>query len=501
MRAKLNAMKKTFTLLATALCISVFAQTTITLRPNTALGKDAQVNNYGGNASTNFGTSPVIASYVWTNGTVFTNKFYIQFDLSSLPANAVVTSASLDLYADNPTTTFVGNPSTPMNGSNNASYIKRVTSSWDESTITWNSQPTATGTHQVTLPQSNSTTQNYLGVDVTQLVSDMVVNGNNGFLVEPITNQPSNSMIFRSSDYQDSAYWPSLTVTYTLSNCFSLRPDAAAGKDAQVNDYGANASTNFGSSPVIASYVWTNGTVFNNKFYLQFDLSGVPANAVIDIATLDLYADNPTTTFVGNPSTPMNGSDNASAIKRVTAAWNENTVTWNNQPTSTTTNQGILPQSTSATQNYLGVDVKQLVQDMITYGNNGFLIEPITTQPSNSMIFRSSDNADSASHPRLNICYSIPSAINEANTSEAFRVYPNPFTDQVVIDLEGLGNDKAAKVQITNALGQLIWENNVMPAEDHKMVLSKSDLTNATGLLLVNVVTGSAKITRKLLSE
>lgn len=501
-------------LLLMLICIGANAQTTIVLRPDGSSGKDSEVSDYGSNANTNYGDVAVFASYVWTNGTVFREKALLQFDLSSIPADATITSASLDLYADNPTTTFVGSPSTPMNGSNNASYIRRITASWDEHTVTWNNQPSVTSTNQVTLPNSTSTTQDYIGTDVTQLVKDLITYGNNGWMIEQVTTSPSNSMIFRSSDYSDSTYRPRLTITYIQSGCLTLRP-GSEGKDSEVSDYSSNVNSNYGDVAVFASYIWNNSsTTFREKALIQFDLSGVPANAFITSASLDLYADNPTSTFVGNPSTPMNGTNNASYIKRITASWDEHTVTWNNQPATTSVNAVTLPTSTSTSQNYIGTDVTQMVQDLLTYGNNGWMIEQITTSPKNSMIFRSSDYSDSTYRPQLYLCYTTDSSYNDSVgsrltsiknvVSEKFTasVYPNPYSNQFTIALNGMGQTNDVEITVTNTLGQTLYKKNLIIAEGYKEIsINKNELGNQSDILFVTVASGNDKKTFKVLSQ
>ena len=140
----------------------------------------------------------------------------MQFDLSSIPANAVVTSAHLDLYADSGSTTF-GN-GVAMYGVDNASYLRRITQPWSQNGVTWNNQPTDTNTDQVVLPTSTSPSQNYLNTDVTELTQDMIASGNNGFMIEPVSSQPDNSMQFRNDNYPDSSYHPQLRVCYTTSS-------------------------------------------------------------------------------------------------------------------------------------------------------------------------------------------------------------------------------------------------------------------------------------------
>jgi hypothetical protein len=58
-------------------------------------------------------------------------RIYIQFDLSTVPADAVVVDANLKLYQ-----------SSTFGDANFTIGLHNVISAWDESTITWNLQPT-----------------------------------------------------------------------------------------------------------------------------------------------------------------------------------------------------------------------------------------------------------------------------------------------------------------------------------------------------------------------
>jgi hypothetical protein len=143
------------------------------------------------------------------------------------------------------------------------------------------------------------------------------------------------------------------------------------------------------------------------------------------LAELSLYANNSSV----NGSHSQLGGSNESIIKRVNSSWNENTVTWNNQPSTTSYHQVILPASTSSYQDYLGIDVLELVEDMLdeNNGNFGFQYRLVTEEFYRSMIFASSDNQNISLHPELRICWErTPPAINEIDSSIAFDVYPNP---------------------------------------------------------------------------
>jgi len=98
---------------------------TITLQPGPE-GIDSYVETK--NPNTNGDTSTFYE--IGRNTPYNICREYIQFDLSTVPADAVVVDANLKLYQYS---TF---------GTNFTIGLHKVTSAWDESTITWNLQPT-----------------------------------------------------------------------------------------------------------------------------------------------------------------------------------------------------------------------------------------------------------------------------------------------------------------------------------------------------------------------
>jgi len=184
------------------------AQTTIVLQPGVE-GKDSNISL---NAPfTNYGSSGVTI-YTWTNSGVLGNKWaLIEFDLISIPENVVVTSAFLSLYF---------NPMEPSESfdfhyGDNGAYIQRITSAWEEYSVNWDNQPSYTTQNRVSLPSSISQTQDYLNIDVTALVNDMI-NDNNGFIIKMQNEEdPFRGLLFASSDHSNSALHPKLVITYT----------------------------------------------------------------------------------------------------------------------------------------------------------------------------------------------------------------------------------------------------------------------------------------------
>ena len=89
----------------------------------------------------------------------------------------------------------------------------------------------------------------------------------------------------------------------------------------------ASATTNFGAT---TSVTVSSGTAINQRIYLKFDLTAcspaIPASAIIRLATLRLYM------------TAVPAACRTMDVFKVTAAWTETVITWNNQPFGATIN-------------------------------------------------------------------------------------------------------------------------------------------------------------------
>lgn len=101
------------------------------------------------------------------------------------------------------------------------------------------------------------------------------------------------------------------TLTVNTSNSNAQDAEIASGNSANIN---------YGNQPRHYVYTWTqSATQVKIRTLLQIDFSNLPANAVITKAELELYLDPS-----GSPATT---GDNTFWIERITAAWDENTVT------------------------------------------------------------------------------------------------------------------------------------------------------------------------------
>jgi hypothetical protein len=100
-------------------------------------------------------------------------------------------------------------------GTANSFSIQRIVSPWTGTSISWNSQPSTTTVNQVTVPNSTSSTQNSIDIDVTQLVKDMQVNGNNGFVMRLLAENYYNIRQYVSSYNSDATKRPKLVIQYS----------------------------------------------------------------------------------------------------------------------------------------------------------------------------------------------------------------------------------------------------------------------------------------------
>jgi hypothetical protein len=465
---------------------SVPATNCIVLQPDANTGKDALVNS--ATANSNYGTHEEVSSYNWTNQGVWTSgRSLLEFDLSQIPQGATITSAKLSLWCNTTTQSTM-----QLHAGTNTSYLRRITSAWTENGVNWSNQPSTTSQNEVTLATSTSSTQDYLNIDVTALYQDILTSGNNhGLMLQLVSESGMSSMVFASSDYTNAAKRPKLEICYTLNTgCVTLQPDSANGKDALVNS--ATAATNFGSHEEVSSYNWTNQGVWTTgRSLVEFDLSQIPNGATITSATLSLWCNTTTQSTM-----QLHAGSNSSVIRRVTSAWTENGVNWSNQPSTTSQNEVTLATSTSSTQDYLNIDVTALYQDILTSGNNyGIMLQLATESGMNSLVFASSDYTNSAKRPKLEVCYELGTGINDIASSNSIKVFPNPVSDVLNIELANSVSVNS-EVVLYNLLGSEIKSTQV--AAGHKAVtLNTTGL--AAGTYIVKVKSGADIYTKRIL--
>jgi hypothetical protein len=149
-------------------------------------------------------------------------------------------------------------------------------------------------------------------------------------------------------------------------------------------------TTNYGTQPMILVQQGSIG-------YLQFDLSTLPAGAVVSKATLRLYLDT------------ISGSGKIDAYQ-LGYAWNEGTLTFNNAPPLGASATGGHPISLSASNldDFVLIDVTQLVHGWVagTIPNDGLALSLVGTDGSFS--FDTKESTFTSHQPELEIALAGP---------------------------------------------------------------------------------------------
>lgn len=384
-------------------------------------GKDALV--WSAYPMYHFGDSPKFTCMTWSHyKEACTTRAMVEFDLSVIPENATITDARLSLY-------FACQESYPPGHSgNNESWLQLITESWEEADVTWNNQPATTTNYQVFLPQSSGPEVNYTNIDVTELISMQFEEPDqyHGILLRLADESIYKALLFASSDFTENIdLHPKLEVSYTVASGTIVIQPGEEGKDAQINTI--NHADNFGNSPIFKAAAWTHsGVPGTNRALVEYDLSVLPENAVIENARLNFYFATKEPVFYGHTG------ENESWLQLITEPWEEMEVTWDNQPETTSDHQVYIPRSVGEFQDYTDIDVTEVItllyNEPETY--HGLLFRLIDEEYYRCLLFASSDYTDTIENrPKLVITYSIcqEPVANYIFEKEDFAVY---FHDQ-----------------------------------------------------------------------
>jgi len=168
---------------------------TIEIKLDKSLGKDTYVDNR--QPDTNFANLPDLAAY---DNIATKTRSYIQFDLGSIPKGSTISGASLQLYAEDE---LGGNL-----------YLRKVTSSWDEASLTWNNQPLFEEVVDARIVDNKAA---WAAWDITKLVNDWIGGKivNHGVVLLSGEAGAGSGGLFSSSDFSaDIALRPKLVVDY-----------------------------------------------------------------------------------------------------------------------------------------------------------------------------------------------------------------------------------------------------------------------------------------------
>ena len=144
-------------------------------------------------------------------------------------------------------------------------------------------------------------------------------------------------------------------------------------------------NTNYGSDDNL--YIGRDPGGEGNNILIQWDLSSLPSCIEVTLAEISLYQ---WSTYSGIP---------CAYIKRILDSWNELSVTWATQP-STSSSYGT--QCFGPTGGWHYIPVTELVQDWLNYGNDGVMLQA-TPSSTTYQICRSRENI--GHNPQLYITY------------------------------------------------------------------------------------------------
>ena len=259
----------------------------------------------------------------------------IQFDLSGLPANAVIVTATLELYSPLTTT---------------GHRVHAVLGAWDELTVTWSSAPAYTSTY---IASANSG-PGFKRWNVTAIAQQWKTGtlANRGLMIQ------QGGTVFGIADFVSQEGFPNtprLTIEYVTQGSPAILPVQA---DTWINQ--ALPSTNYGNETTVSiGRVSTNA----RNGLLKFDLSSLPGSTVVISAALEMYYDV-------NLSLPEGARGVADVwTDAVLSPWSEMTVTWNTRPVT----QAVGDPASGITPGWNRWDVSNLVRHWVsgTILNNG----------------------------------------------------------------------------------------------------------------------------------
>jgi hypothetical protein len=154
-------------------------------------------------ATTNFGSNPIFEVRP-DNGA--DRRGLLRFDLSSIPSNATITSATLYLYERD-------------NKSGQITYLYRVTSSWNESTVTWQSWLSPGGdfdnsiAYFAYLPDQKNC---MLTMEITALVQAWVDATYNNYGLILYSTGPNHILPYSSKENGTVSQRPKLEILYSV---------------------------------------------------------------------------------------------------------------------------------------------------------------------------------------------------------------------------------------------------------------------------------------------
>ena len=335
----------------------------------------------------------------------------LRFDLSSIPSDALVEQATLQLYA------------TGWGGTNITLGAYGLLRPFSACEATWNQAASAsawglpgandTNVDRRAVAESNVTTSGlnkWYDFDLSAIAQ--------GWVSTPATNlgvllratYSAFNFQFASAEHGNAGLRPRLVITYRAAGEVTPTPTSTATSSAatptQTASPGSDCATiQRGTNGSVAdAYVWASSPDYTGNWenlytgiagdgrkrsLLRFDLSGIPSGAMVDSATLSIYL------YSGDAGHTVN-------VHRITSAWSESGVTWNSLGNAYVASPVC---SFGTASGWRTADVTALVRGWLsgTYDNYGLLLDDPAS--SGSATYYASEYGTISERPKLEICY------------------------------------------------------------------------------------------------
>lgn len=466
-------------------------------------------------ANTNFGNAVQFSAYCipGTSGGVNINRGIVKFNLNAfttLPLfneEVILLNAGLNLYARPNTGFLVGHF-----GSSNSSKIKRVIEEWNENTVTWNNQPSTTDLGAVDVPQNTIQYQDYLGLNVTHFVDAWSLNESNNFgvIIQLNQEQANNGLNFYSSDDPLVSKHPSLTIDYIRLSILSplelcvTHPPISLSANFPNGNFTGNGVTSGIFDPSIAGVgqhvVSYSVTLSNGQVKTTNKIINVVNTPPISISSLTESCNGPVLLSVDTdfPFVWQDGSSSNPLLAGIgtyiaTATMPGGCV---GADTFSVSNSGVPPVAdfTYTQLNNYTIDFVNTSQNADSYfwdfgfgntstGSNATFDFKQPGVYTVTLIATNDCGSDTVSYV-INI---TTLSLQLLNIHSPIKVYPNPTSDYLNIDLSDLRFDNAV-FSIVNSAGQLLIRSS--QTENNTQQIDLSTLKSGYYLLMVETSKG-----------
>ena len=429
-------------------CFNSFGQTV-----TCPVSSDCWINDYSPNTNLNYGSLWVGTETNPDNE----SRSLIKFNLSSIPSDAIILSAEMKLtYATTQETIGVD--------------IHRLTSSWNENTITWN-----TTYSWITIPYGTFTTWHTnpcIYVPLTDAVIDWIENGYNNYGILLKISWGSGNCNFESKESASSSSdKPSLEVTYIelpVADFYGTPTSGTAPLTVQFFDQSINSPT---------SWSWNFGDGNTSSQQNPSHTYINPGNYTVSLTSSNSYgSDNETKSNYIHVDGPSPVADFYGAPTSGTAPL---TVQFYDQS---------INSPTSWSWHFGDGNIASQQNPSYTYINSGNYTVSLTA----------TNSYGSDTEAKYNYIVA-PSGIEDIDFISFISIHPNPNTGEFVIEIE-FTKPTDLDIELLNVIGQVIYEENLNKyAGAYKKSIDVGN--NETGIYILQLITEKGTINKKIIIE